>query len=122
MVQYCSTVRKLLDLKAADFFPKPKIDSTGLEIRFRRPQPAAAHEEAFFFNLVGAAFGQRRKMLRNALTSGRLPVDADRVIEGLHAAGIAGDRRAETLSVAEFVRLSNTITDRVKERGGAVER
>jgi 16S rRNA (adenine1518-N6/adenine1519-N6)-dimethyltransferase len=122
VVRYCADARKLVDLSAGLFFPKPKIDSTVLEIRFRRPQPEPAEDEAFFFNLVGAAFGQRRKMLRNALAGGRLALDPEQVVEGLQAAGIAGERRAETLSVAEFVRLSNTITDMMKARRTAAGR
>jgi 16S rRNA (adenine1518-N6/adenine1519-N6)-dimethyltransferase len=49
--------------------------------------------------LTAAAFGQRRKMLRSALK----PLGGE---ELLAAAGIASDRRAETLSVAEFDRLA----------------
>jgi 16S rRNA (adenine1518-N6/adenine1519-N6)-dimethyltransferase len=109
MVNYCADVRKVHELKAGAFFPKPKIDSVVLEIRFREPMPEAAKDEPFLFALIGAAFGQRRKMLRNALGGGRIAMKEEAVAEGLRAAGISEERRAETLSVVEFVRLSNAI-------------
>ena len=109
MVGYCADVRRVCNLKADAFFPKPKIDSTVLEIRFGDPRPEAADDERLLFRLIAAAFGQRRKMLRNALTGGRLGIDDQILAEGLKTAGISGERRAETLSVAEFVRLSNAV-------------
>ncbi len=108
MLNYCADIRKIVELKAEAFFPKPKIDSMVLEIRFREARPAAA-DEPLLFRLIGAAFGQRRKMLRNALAGGRLAVEASVVAEAMAAAEISGQRRAETLSVAEYVRLCNEI-------------
>jgi 16S rRNA (adenine1518-N6/adenine1519-N6)-dimethyltransferase len=122
MVRYCADVRKVCDLKADAFFPRPKIDSTVLEIRFREPRPEAADDERLLFRLIAAAFGQRRKMLRNALAGGRLAIDSQILAEGLNAAGISGGRRAETLSVAEFVRLSNAVTGRLNPEGVAPRR
>ena len=115
MVNYCAEVKKIFELPADAFFPKPKIDSTVLEIRFREPLPAAA-DEPFFFALVAAAFGQRRKMLRNALAGGRLPVTPEMLAHGLRVARISGEQRAETLAVEDFVRLSNALTAAMRGR------
>jgi 16S rRNA (adenine1518-N6/adenine1519-N6)-dimethyltransferase len=95
----------LLSLPPGAFSPPPKVWSAvvGLEPHPEDPGPAlfAAMER-----LTAAAFGQRRKMLRGALKS---LGDA----EGLLAkAGIAGERRAETLSIAEFDRLARTLLAR----------
>ena len=109
MVNYCAEVRKLHDLKSTAFFPRPKIDSSVIEIRFRPPSPAAAVDEKAFFGLIRAAFGQRRKMLRNALAAGGF--DPEILSRAFGETGISGDRRAETLSVEEFVRLSNRLVD-----------
>ncbi len=80
----------------------------GLTPRAEDPGPAlfAAMER-----LTAAAFGQRRKMLRGALR----PLGGAEAL--LEAAGIAGDRRAETLTVAEFDRLARALLAR--EAGGA---
>jgi 16S rRNA (adenine1518-N6/adenine1519-N6)-dimethyltransferase len=95
----------LLTLPPGAFSPPPKVWSAvvGLVPLPEDPGPAlfAAMER-----LTAAAFGQRRKMLRGALKS---LGDA----EGLLAtAGIAGERRAETLSIAEFDRLARTLLAR----------
>ena len=71
------------------------------------PFPAA--NEAFLFEIVRTAFGKRRKMLRNALISGDLGLGDPQVSEALEGAHIDPRRRAETLSVEEFVRLANLL-------------
>ncbi len=95
----------LLSLPPGAFSPPPKVWSAvvGFVPYEQDPGPAlfAAMER-----LTAAAFGQRRKMLRGALKS---LGDAD---ELLSAAGIAGDRRAETLSIAEFDRLARVLLTR----------
>ncbi|PWS37824.1 16S rRNA (adenine(1518)-N(6)/adenine(1519)-N(6))-dimethyltransferase [Falsiroseomonas bella] len=95
----------LLTLPPGAFSPPPKVWSAvvGLVPHAEDPGPAlfAAMER-----LTAAAFGQRRKMLRGALKS---LGDAEGL---LAAAGIAGERRAETLTIAEFDRLARTLLDR----------
>jgi len=109
MLQYCATVRTVLEVQAGQFYPRPKIDSEVLEIRFREPPAAAAPDEAFFFQVVKAAFGQRRKTLKNALAGSELGISAKLAARALQAAGIDPTRRAETLIVKEFVELSNAV-------------
>lgn len=109
MVRYCAEVSHLADLRAGMFFPKPKVDSEVVEIRFQSPPPCPAGDEALLFGVVKAAFGQRRKTLKNALSGGELGIDPRTAGHALTAAGIDPARRAETLSVAEFVRLSDLL-------------
>jgi len=95
----------LLRLPPGAFSPPPKVFSAvvGLVPHAQDPGPAlfAAMERT-----TAAAFGQRRKMLRGALKS---LGDAEAL---LAAAGIAGERRAETLSVPEFDRLARCLLAR----------
>jgi 16S rRNA (adenine1518-N6/adenine1519-N6)-dimethyltransferase len=109
MLQYCSDIGKIADVKASLFFPKPKIDSQIIEIRFRESPDLPADDEKFFFNVIKAAFGKRRKTLRNSLSGSELKIDAQTAVSALNRAGIDPSRRAETLTVEEFVRLSNAI-------------
>ncbi|MBW8270891.1 16S rRNA (adenine(1518)-N(6)/adenine(1519)-N(6))-dimethyltransferase RsmA [Caldovatus aquaticus] len=101
----CAEVRVLLRLPPGAFTPPPRVWSAvvGLVPRPEDPGPAlfAAMER-----LTAAAFGQRRKMLRGAL---RTLGGAEAL---LAAAGIAGERRAETLTVAEFDRLARALLAR----------
>lgn len=109
MLQYCAEVRELMQVKAASFFPAPKIDSTVIGIHFNTSLPFPAEDETLFFRVVKAAFGKRRKTLRNSLSQSDLqlsPADSEKF---LTKAGIDPTRRAETLTVEEFVRLGNEI-------------
>ena len=114
MLQYCAEARELMQVKAAQFFPPPKVDSTVIGIRFTSPPPFPADDEALLFQVIKAAFGKRRKTLRNALSKSDLPLDAATCEQLLSQAGLDPTRRAETLSVEEFVRLSNGLAAKQK--------
>lgn len=97
LAQWLCDVTIVMHIPAAAFSPPPKVDSALVRLIPNPIQPPAAHLKAME-RVTAAAFGQRRKMLRGAL----------RGIGGealLKAAGIAPDRRAETLSIREFETL-----------------
>ena len=88
------------DLPPQAFTPPPKVTSSVVHLAPREtPLPA---DVKVLGRVTEAAFGQRRKMLRQSVKS----LGGERLLE---AAGIDGTRRAETLSVEEFVRLANTV-------------
>ena len=116
MLRYCSDIRKLVDAKASLFFPKPKIDSTVLELRFKKEIDYKAVDELFFFKVIKSGFGNRRKTLKNALAASELNIDPDTAERVLEKSNIDPIRRAETLTVEEFVRLSNTLIERKQNR------
>lgn len=109
MLRYCADIKRLADVKASLFFPKPRIDSEVLEIKFKDTLKYLAHDEAFLFRVIKAVFGQRRKTLKNALTGSELHVDTKTVLQVLDNADIDPSRRAETLAPQEFVKLSNSL-------------
>lgn len=110
ILQYCAHLKILAGIKASQFFPRPGVASSVLEIHFMEPLPFPAADEKMLFQIVAAAFGKRRKTLKNALSKSRLPVDADTVTRVLETTGIDGVRRAETLSVEEFVKLTDAFS------------
>jgi 16S rRNA (adenine1518-N6/adenine1519-N6)-dimethyltransferase len=87
----------IMHIPATAFTPPPKIDSAVIRLVPHATQPSATQFQAME-RLTAAAFGQRRKMLRGALR----PLGGAALCD---AAGIAPDRRAETLTVEEFERL-----------------
>ena len=109
MLGYCAHTRVLMQVRAPQFFPAPKVDSTVVGIQFADPPPVAADDEKLLFRVVKAAFGKRRKTLRNALAQSDLQLDPATSARLLGEAQIDPMRRAESLSVAEFVRLSNVV-------------
>jgi len=95
--------RILFRVKPASFHPRPKVESA--VVRFDvLEKPAVEVDEAAFRKVVKAAFSQRRKTLRNSLAT--LFEDAQAVLCLLDEVGIDPVRRAETLSVEAFARIS----------------
>jgi 16S rRNA (adenine1518-N6/adenine1519-N6)-dimethyltransferase len=111
MLGYCADTKVLMQVRAPLFFPAPKVDSTVVGIRFADPPPHPAEDETLLFRVVKAAFGKRRKTLRNALSQSDLNIEPPTCERLLATARIDPMRRAESLSVAGFVRLSNIIGD-----------
>ena len=104
-VQTACVPQKLFDLRPGHFDPPPKVHSSVLRFPFDQPPPLRIQDEARFFRVVRAAFGQRRKMLRNSLmtlTEG----DAGAVVDALEQADIDPRLRAESLSAEAFEHLA----------------
>jgi len=102
MLQVRFHIERLFVVPPGAFRPPPKVDSAVarlIPLGAQRP-PVADH--ALFARLVAAAFGQRRKTLRNALKGLATPSE-------LENEGIAPGARGETLAVADFVRLANAL-------------
>lgn len=107
VTRYHARVRRLFTVKRTCFYPRPKVDSGVIEIVFegslgRRSDPGT------FEAVVHAAFGKRRKMLRQSLQElmSERGVTASELEE---ATGIALSRRGETLSVEEFDGLARAL-------------
>lgn len=86
------------------FRPVPKVDSAVVHIEIYKKPPVKVKDEALFFRVIRTAFSQRRKTLANSLK----PVSPD-IKEILPLAGIEPNRRAETLSIEEFAKLSDIL-------------
>jgi 16S rRNA (adenine1518-N6/adenine1519-N6)-dimethyltransferase len=102
MLQAWCRVTALFDVGPGAFRPPPKVDSAVVRLVPRDPAEVGIDDPARFAAIVRAAFGQRRKTLRNALQalcSG----------EEIAAAGIDPSLRAEQLAVQDFVRLANAL-------------
>jgi 16S rRNA (adenine1518-N6/adenine1519-N6)-dimethyltransferase len=102
MLQARFAIRRLFVVPPGAFSPAPKVDSAVarlVPLGIERPR---IDDETLFARVVAAAFGQRRKTMRNALAG---ICDA----RALEAAGVDPGARGETLSVADFVRLANAL-------------
>ncbi len=100
MLQAGCTVTPLFKVAPGAFRPAPKVDSAVVRLVPRPPGAAGIADRARFAAIVRAAFGQRRKTLRNAL-SGLLDAAA------IEATGLRPDARAEQVPVEGFVSLAN---------------
>jgi 16S rRNA (adenine1518-N6/adenine1519-N6)-dimethyltransferase len=105
-VQYHARIEIALTVPPSAFEPSPAVDSAVVALE---PYPdddrlPTAEDEDRLWRVVQAAFRERRKMLHNVLTR-QLPLEPARVEKALAAAGIAPDRRPQTLAVGEWLRL-----------------
>jgi 16S rRNA (adenine1518-N6/adenine1519-N6)-dimethyltransferase len=100
MIQWRCTVERLFDIGPGAFNPPPRVDSSIVRLTPHPTPPVAVDDPKVFADVVKAAFAHRRKTLRNNL-KGIVPGTA------MAALGIEPERRAETLTLAEFARLAN---------------
>lgn len=106
---YCAA-RRVGSVPPSVFWPVPNVDS-GLVELVRRDPPATSATRAQVFTVVDAAFGQRRKMLRSALSG--LFGSSAAASDALEQAGVDPQARGEVLGIADFVRVAEVLARRV---------
>lgn len=92
------------------FVPQPNVDSAVIKLKVRKGPPVEVEDEAFFFDVVQAAFVQRRKTIYNNLASRFFTKETKQQLEPiLQEAGIEPSRRGETVSIQEYALLSKCL-------------
>lgn len=104
-VQYLAECESICTVPAGAFYPPPKVDSAVVRLRPRLIEPQAQDPE-FLDKLVKLGFAEKRKMLRNNL---KTIVERDRFTHLLEQLNVNPQVRAEDLSVAQWVALSNQL-------------
>jgi len=102
-VQFYGTAEIITKVPNNNFWPIPKVDSAVIRIIPHKKLPAKIDDQKFF-RLVKAGFGERRKQLHNSL-SGGLHLDDAKVKKILTKTGISPDRRAQTLTITDWIKL-----------------
>lgn len=102
MTQYFCAIENLFEVGPNSFKPAPKVDSAIVRLTPHKTLPFIAKQPIKFEHLVKTAFAQRRKTLRNNLKNLSEDISLDQLDIDL-------SRRAETVSVQEYVNLSNTL-------------
>ena len=106
-VQYYAAVRKLFGVPAGCFSPPPKVDSAVVRLDPYTVPPVDTGDEAMFFQLIKAAFAQRRKTLLNSLSAAFADrADKERISAAITAAGLDPAGRGEKLGIEEFANLT----------------
>ncbi|MQY69491.1 MAG: 16S rRNA (adenine(1518)-N(6)/adenine(1519)-N(6))-dimethyltransferase RsmA [Firmicutes bacterium] len=110
LVQYYTKPQIAVKVPGSAFLPEPEVDSCVVNLEVLEQPAVKVKDEELFFKVVRAAFEQRRKALKNALSRTRdLKLNKKKVLSILEKADIKPLRRGETLSLEEFARLSNLI-------------
>ena len=103
LAQWRTRPRVLFDISPKAFTPPPKVTSSLVQFAVL-PTPTFPAELAALERVTAAAFGQRRKMLRQSLKSLGVPVEPL-----LAAAGLAGTERAEDISIEAFCAIARAL-------------
>ena len=116
-VQLYARVAIVFSIKAGAFWPRPEVDSAVVDLQVRPILPLETAQVKPFFQIVRTGFSQKRKQLGRNLRN--LDYPETELSNALANAGIDGRRRAETLSVDEWLALYRGLRELGTTRGGA---
>lgn len=111
-IQYYTEPEIAFIVPPTSFIPAPAVDSAVIVCKRREKPPVEVCDEGLFFRVVKAAFSLRRKMLSNSLKN--MGIKSEQVAKWLELAGVDGKRRAETLSLDDFAKLTNSFNEAIK--------
>jgi len=113
----CARTARMMDVRPESFDPPPEVMSSVVRIDFEDQYLHPLRDEGIFRELTGATFRQRRKMIRNTIIPYFVSrgMTEEKAVQLLAESGIRPDLRPENLSVAEFARLSDLVTEQESE-------
>jgi 16S rRNA (adenine1518-N6/adenine1519-N6)-dimethyltransferase len=110
-VQYYAKPEVVMTVPAGCFMPRPNVDSAVIKLTRHDEPPVAVPDEKFLFDIIRAAFNQRRKTLVNALgNAAGIQVEKERVLRALEKMGLPSAVRGESLTLAEFAALAQYLS------------
>ncbi|MGM8213060.1 16S rRNA (adenine(1518)-N(6)/adenine(1519)-N(6))-dimethyltransferase RsmA [Virgibacillus sp. W0430] len=110
-VQYYTEAEVVMNVPRQAFIPPPNVTSSVLKLTMRKHPPVSVNDEEQFFSVVRACFVHRRKTLVNNLSNYDKEKSKQELIAILDRIEISPNRRGESLSMEEFARLANALSD-----------
>ncbi|NIM04689.1 MAG: ribosomal RNA small subunit methyltransferase A [Armatimonadetes bacterium] len=101
--------RAEMRVKRTCFYPQPEVDSTVVSLTPRAKAAVGEEDQKQFEKLVRASFSHRRKTLENSLVEAGFVRNRQEAVSAMEAVGVNAGRRAESLSVEEFVMLARRL-------------
>lgn len=108
--QFYSKPRIVAKFPPAVFYPRPEVGSAVVRFDVYPTPPVDVPDEALFFTVVRAGFSQKRKQIKNSLAGG-LMRSAEETVALCARAGLDPQRRAETLTLAEWAALAQAFSE-----------
>lgn len=109
-VQYYAKPEVMMTVPASCFMPRPNVDSAVIKLTRHENPPVRVKDEKLMFEIIRAAFNQRRKTLVNSLNNASgLNVNKESVHAALNVMGLSETIRGEALSLAQFAELSDLL-------------
>jgi len=110
-VQYYCEPQMVCIVPHTVFIPQPNVDSAVIKLTLREKPPVDVRDEDHFFRTVQASFVQRRKTMTNNLTAWLGKDNRERLVAIMESCSIDPVRRGETLSLAEYAKLSDALLE-----------
>lgn len=109
-VQFYAEPKIMMSVPASCFMPRPNVDSAVIKLtRYEKP-PVQVKDEKLMFDIIRAAFNQRRKTLVNSLSNAAaLNLNKQAIVVALEAMGMPATVRGEALSLAQFAKLADFV-------------
>ncbi|PCJ57733.1 MAG: ribosomal RNA small subunit methyltransferase A [Candidatus Hydrogenedentota bacterium] len=108
--RYHAEVDIVHKVPASCFRPKPKVNSCIVRLRNRKEPLFPGVDGDFLMDIIGTAFSQRRKTLRNSLSkAGRLDFTTEKVLDAMATAEVDPSRRPQTLELEEFANIAKAL-------------
>ncbi len=104
---YCLR-RKLFDVPASSFYPRPKVDSAVIRLDILDNPPVQVADEKLFFSIIKSSFAQRRKTVLNSISAG-IGISKQELATALDRANVPETQRAERLTLQDFAAIANAI-------------
>jgi len=108
--RYHALLEPLMTVRASAFWPRPDVDSMLVRFFLRTEPPVEVPSEELLFRIIRGSFQQRRKQLANTLADA-LGLRKEQIERLCRHAGIAVERRGETLTLEEFAKLARSAAD-----------
>ena len=113
VVQYFSDTKKITDVSPNCFMPRPDVTSTVIQLKIKKERQQV-DDEKLMFQVIRAAFGQRRKTLLNSLKNSDIAITKEKWEDILHNVGISSKVRGETLELKDFAGLADEVRKYLK--------
>ncbi len=111
-VQYYADPYIVANVPPNCFMPRPNVGSAVIQLTKHVEKPVQVKDEKLMFKLIRASFNQRRKTLQNGLNnSSELHFSKEQIIDAIEKAGFSPTIRGEALTLEDFARLSDILTD-----------
>lgn len=120
LVNYRAETGLICKVPARSFYPAPKVDSALLKLKIRKTPLVEIENPKLFKKIIRAAFGKRRKTIKNALLHAGFFLDI--IIESLGTLNIKIERRGETLSMEEYNNLTRCMDKVLKAHNQVIDK
>ena len=114
-VQWYMDTELLFDVPPSCFIPQPKVTSSVIRLSRREKHPAEVKDEKLMFQIIRAAFNQRRKTLVNAIGSQINAISKEQAAQAIESCGYDTRIRGEVLDIVGFAKICDKLTDIISQ-------